>query len=76
MTWSAKILEKSEVSATCELSYTFIVLGDDKELQTFSVTADPSTIQQVIEEKVKEFAVAYELADSLPGVGDEIKVIV
>lgn len=75
MNWSAKILEKSEVDAENKMTYKFVVIGDDVERITLSETNTPADIQQSVAERVRAFGGAWELAASLPVVGETIEVV-
>lgn len=76
MEWSAQITEKTEVSEAGTMSYSFTVLADGESVNgVLTVTGSPSEIQQLLEERVRAFAEAYETADSLPDVGEVLPII-
>jgi hypothetical protein len=76
MEWSAQITEKTAVDLNGVMSYSFTILGDG-ELKggVITVTGNPDAVQQLIAERVTTFAQAYELADTLPAVGEVLEII-
>lgn len=75
MNWSARIIDKSEVGSNNLLTYTFVVLANDQETVTLSVTDLPQDVQQRIDEAVTSFAQSYEIAQELPAVGAVLAVV-
>lgn len=76
MNWSARITEKSELSAENTMEYKFVIVGDGKDYVTKSVTGAPDAIQQLISASVTEYGSAWELSQTLPQVGDVLTVVV
>lgn len=76
MDWSAQITDKSELSQEGLLTYSFITLADGEAVGgTFTVTGSPSEIQQMVSARVTAYAEAYELAGTLPAVGEVFEII-
>jgi hypothetical protein len=76
MEWSAQITEKSEVTSDGVMTYSFIALADGEPVNgIFTVTGEPSVIQQLISTKITTFAEAYELAETLPNIDEVLQII-
>ncbi len=76
MNWSARIDRKSEVDVSGIMTYAIAILCDGKEcLNGVEIAGAPETIQQLISDKVTAFAGAYEMADTMPQVGDVLSII-
>lgn len=77
MEWSAQITEKSEVTSDGTMTYSFTVLADGQPVNgVLAVSGTPSEIQQLLEDRIRSFAEAYETADSLPDVGEILPIII
>ena len=76
MSWSAQIVNKSEVNSSGILTYELSILRDGEPVNgVIEVSDTPENIQQAISDRVTSFAGSYELADDLPVIGDIINVI-
>jgi hypothetical protein len=75
MNWSAKIVEKSELTADNMMTYKFTIIGGDEEKIVSSVTGEPDAIQQLVADVVTKFAQSWELAQALPEVDDVLAII-
>lgn len=76
MNWSARIDRKSDVDVSGIMTYTIAILCDGAEcLGGVELSGTPETVQQLIADKVTAFAGAYELADTMPQVGDVLSII-
>lgn len=75
MNWSAKILEKSEVSLANEITVKYVVLADGVETISMEATGAPADIQQLISTAVTAYAQAKELSDSICAVGEILEIV-
>lgn len=76
MKWSARIDKRSEVDISGMMTYTVAILGDDEaKISGVEISGTPDAIQQIISEKVTAFAQSFELADTMPNVGDVLTII-
>jgi hypothetical protein len=73
--WSAVITEKSSLDTGGLITVSFSILRDEEAiLENVSAYGAPESIQQIIEEKVKEFAPRWELAQEIQ-VGQKLDII-
>lgn len=75
MNWSAKVLDKSEVSSSNDITVKYAVLADNVEKRVMETTANPSVIQQEIANAVREYAEAVELADGMLAIDEVLEII-
>ena len=76
MNWSARIDKKSDVDISGIMTYSVAMLCNGSEcLSGVEISGPPESIQQLISDKVVAFAGAYEMADTMPQVGDVLSII-